>query len=87
MKSILIIQCLLFYLSLTGVQPIHARQGQHAEKPYIKTTDMKFRDPFIFVDRKNKCYYLITSNSEQPDWRLAAYRSADLENWEFVLRV
>ena len=87
MKFLLIIQILLLHLSLTGVQPIHARQPQHTGKPSIKTSDMKFRDPFIFVDRKAKCYYLITSNSEQPDWRLGAYRSTDLDNWEFVRRV
>ena len=87
MKFLLIIQILLLHLPLTGVQPIHARQPQHTGKPSIKTSDMKFRDPFIFVDRKAKCYYLITSNSEQPDWRLGAYRSTDLDNWEFVRRV
>ncbi len=53
----------------------------------IPTSKMAFRDPFIYVDRQAKCYYLIASASPHEEGRLAVYQSKDLSNWNYVRRV
>jgi len=54
----------------------------------IKRDELRIRDPFILTDRENGCYYMYTSTdnvsstlSELP-LGVAAYKTADLENFE-----
>ena len=42
----------------------------------------RIRDPFVLVDKKKKCYYIITvAQTESRHRALRAYRSTDLEHW------
>lgn len=51
----------------------------------IQTADLHIRDPFIVVDRKEECYYLIAPKSSgQKSSNLYAYKSLDLKRWKDV---
>jgi len=50
----------------------------------INTSDMGIRDPFIIVDRKDKCYYLIQSRWDNGSGVLYAYKSLNLKKWKEV---
>jgi beta-xylosidase len=59
------------------VGPVHAQT-------MISTNNIKCRDPFVTVDQKNKCYYLIVSQKKDERGGLFAYKSKDLNQWEKV---
>lgn len=62
------------FLALCGVK---AQTNIPSEKIFC-------RDPFITVDHKAKCYYLIVSRSNDKGDKLFAYKSTDLKYWDEV---
>lgn len=48
----------------------------------LLTTDMNVRNPFIVVDRKEKCYYMIVPKAEGVTYSLQAYQSMNLKSWK-----
>ncbi len=48
----------------------------------IPVSDLKARDPFIFVDKKNQCYYLYVSRFEGKKGGIYSYKSKDLLRWK-----
>lgn len=46
----------------------------------IKIEDMVVRDPFVFVDRNNKSYYMQVNGGNKT---LKCYKSKDLKNWKY----
>lgn len=50
----------------------------------ISAEDMHMRDPFVTVDRKNHCYYIITSRWKDGRGGLFAYKSEDLKSWKEI---
>ncbi|MCF3108740.1 glycoside hydrolase family 43 protein [Niabella sp. CC-SYL272] len=51
-----------------------------AQQPFIATSAMRLRDPFILYDRRSGKYYTYVNNRPS----IKAYRSSDLEQWEPV---
>lgn len=49
-----------------------------AEEFPINIDSLRIRDPFIFVDKVDKCYYL----QARDDGKFRVYKSKDLENWK-----
>ena len=60
-------------------QPVTEKAGYN-----ISAGDMHMRDPFVTVDRKNHCYYIITSRWKDGRGGLFAYKSEDLKNWKEI---
>lgn len=50
----------------------------------LATSDLRIRDPFIIVDQKEKCYYLIAPRQEGTIYSLFAYQSLNLKTWKEV---
>lgn len=50
----------------------------------IAIKDMHMRDPFVTVDHKNHCYYIITSRWKDGRGGLFAYKSEDLKKWKEI---
>ncbi|CAM4506067.1 beta-xylosidase [Paenibacillus endophyticus] len=52
----------------------------------VHRKDIRVRDPFIFVDKQHKCYYLYGTTDQNvwsgPGTGFDTYRSTDLEKWE-----
>ncbi len=53
----------------------------------IKKQDIRIRDPFIFVDRERRCYYMYGTTELKPHCiaagaKYSVYRSKDLEEFE-----
>ena len=53
----------------------------------LKRENIRIRDPFIYTDHENKCYYMYGTTALEPDSIAAkntfsVYRSVDLENFE-----
>jgi GH43 family beta-xylosidase len=53
----------------------------------LKREDIRIRDPFIYTDKENKCYYMfgttaLVQNSIAAKDTYACYKSYDLENFE-----
>lgn len=54
----------------------------------LTPSTFRIRDPFVVVDKKKKCYYIITVDMTEEGHRaLRAYRSTDLEHWQDAGRV
>lgn len=58
------------------------------EATVLTPSTFGIRDPFVVVDKKKKCYYIITVDQTEDGRRaLRAYRSTDLEHWQDAGRV
>lgn len=53
----------------------------------IPASEVYIRDPFITVDKKNSCYYIITSCWKDGRGGMVAYKSKDLQNWRLEKKV
>lgn len=87
MKSIHLFFCLSFFL-IINIQACEKDDGsdedevpKQPEEVYsLKTSDLHIRDPFIFVDANDKCYYLHASTGN----KIEVYKSKDLLSWKLL---
>lgn len=82
-KSFLYVSAVLLFLLGTGCngskKASPTADVNEAEVFDIKVEDMVVRDPFIFVDRENKVYYLQVNGGNKT---IKCYKSKDLKNWK-----
>ena len=83
MKKVLLSALLAVSFLPAAAHPNGGKQATPQEQTAVLTpATFRIRDPFVLVDKKKKCYYIITAALTDSRHRaLRAYRSTDLEHW------
>lgn len=74
-----LIKLILTAVVLIGGYNCSSKQKEEEKKNYIKTEELRIRDPFVFVDQESNTYYVPASDAGKG---FKLYKSKDLQNWE-----